>query len=181
MKKHTNLLLILAFLLVNTLTGFYGYHSGYQDSQNDVFRHSGIQALDSCIRTPENLLEIVNRERAAVDLHPLTMNDKLTESAQWKAQYLFDNDYWDHDLPDEEWWEIIGRVGYAERFSVGENLARDTWCNDEVVALWYDSRPHRAVMFDSSYQEIGFGRVHGFVVAHFGVNHDAEEGAKNGE
>ena len=63
--------------------------------------------------TPENVLTLVNIERHAVGLPPLSMNDDLTRAAQTKLVDMFRNDYFAHTAPNGTTpWFWIEQSGY---------------------------------------------------------------------
>lgn len=105
--------------------------------------------------SPEQIVELTNKERAKVGLSEVQVDPKLTQAAINKAEYMFSKNYWAHTAPDgTEPWKFVNDSSYKYRFA-GENLARDFATADTVVAAWIDSPSHRDNLLSSRYQDIG--------------------------
>jgi len=122
------------------------------------------------------LLSLTNQSRSANGLSGLTLNGKLNNSAQSKAQHMVSNNYWAHVAPDgTQPWYFFEAAGYDYR-SAGENLAYGFANSNATHQGWMNSSTHRDnIMGD--YTEVGFGFVNGsdfqgnentVVVAHYG-------------
>lgn len=121
--------------------------------------------------TVDELLRLVNEERAKVGVAALVLDERLNQSAQKKADDMVKNNYFAHVSP------VDGRQGYTYIFDVmpeckeGSENIRD---NDEHIntsheafKAWTDSAPHHRAMVDSSYAKTGFGISGDRVVEHF--------------
>ncbi|MEI6144135.1 MAG: CAP domain-containing protein [Candidatus Berkelbacteria bacterium] len=110
--------------------------------------------------TPENIINIVNQERAANGLNPVKMNSELQDAAVAKSRDMIYRNYFDHYAFGETPWMFILRAGY--NYSVaGENLAKGFSSSEGVVSAWMNSPAHRANILNPNYQEIGVGVVKG--------------------
>jgi hypothetical protein len=125
----------------------------FQTPGNVLGFASSISASDVVIQT--------NQQRAGGGLGALTVNSRLNEAAQAKAQHMFSNQYWAHIAPDGTTpWAFFKRAGYG--YSVaGENLARDFDNTGDMVGAWMASPSHRANIMNSRYTEIGVAVVNG--------------------
>jgi hypothetical protein len=133
-------------------------------------------SLYSSAITPTNIISLTNATRENLGLEKLSENDKLSISAQMKAEDMLENQYFAHTSPNGVTpWSWFGEVGYKYRFA-GENLAVYFTEAEDVHAGWLASPTHKANIVDTRYAEIGVGVAQGnyngypaiFVVQHFG-------------
>src|SRR3989344_1723893 len=108
------------------------------------------------------LLVLVNNERTARGLAPLTLNPQLSDAARRKAADMLEKNYWAHFAPDGSTspWGFIRAAGY-NYVNAGENLARGFADSSSTVNAWMSSEPHRANILASKYNDIGFAIVPG--------------------
>lgn len=107
--------------------------------------------------TTYSLLENTNRERMQHSQSALTLNTKLTQAAQAKANDMVARNYWSHNTPDgQEPWVFINNAGYAYD-AAGENLAYGFDSSSQTVTAWMNSPEHRKNLLNSKYKEVGFG------------------------
>jgi uncharacterized protein YkwD len=115
------------------------------------------------------VIELVNIEREARNLHPLSYNEELTLAARLHSQDMGDQDYFDHtSLDGREFYERIADAGYDYQIS-GENIAAGYPTPEAVVDGWMNSDGHRANILDPDYCDIGVGyaAVHGSDFYHY--------------
>ncbi len=127
-----------------------------------------------------DIVEETNKQRVAEGLPPLSINDKLSESAEIKVDDMVLYQYFEHASP------ITGagvsdlgtKVGY-QYVVMGENLALGNFVSaKDIVDAWMNSPGHRANILNSKYQEIGvsvkYAKYEGknvwFAVQHFGTS-----------
>ena len=106
------------------------------------------------------ILELVNRERAANKLSPLRLYPPLQVASHWMAQDMAANEYMDHT--DHEGRELEGRLTafeYGDYMSAGENVAAGQTSAAEVMASWMASPGHRSNILSPDFCEIGIGYV----------------------
>lgn len=116
-----------------------------------------------------------NYARAQNGLGGLTLNSKLSTSAQLKANDMITKNYWAHVAPDgTQPWYWFGQAGY-DYTNAGENLAYGFSTSDATITGWMNSAGHRANIL-GNYQDVGFGIANGenyqgaqntVVVAHY--------------
>lgn len=122
--------------------------------------------------TVEELLRLVNEERARVGVKPLKLDPLLNKSAQYKAQDMIDRNYFAHKAPGTD---RNNGLDYAEQLGVdcvyiSENISwADKGENTSESAMigWMNSKPHREALQDSRYESTGIGISGNKIVQHF--------------
>jgi Cysteine-rich secretory protein family len=107
------------------------------------------------------VIELVNAEREARDLRPLSYNQELTVAARRHSQDMGDRNYFDHTAPDGTpdgipFYERITAAGYNYQ-TCGENIAAGYATPEAVVDGWMNSDGHRDNILDPDYCDIGVG------------------------
>ncbi len=122
------------------------------------------------------LVELLNSDRRAVNLNELTVNPKLVEAAQLKANDMAAKGYFSHTTPEgHNSWYWFKKVGYDFEYA-GENLAVDFSESADVERAWMQSPTHRANILQQHFTEVGIatavgtyqGRTTVFAVQMFG-------------
>lgn len=107
----------------------------------------------------QQVVDLVNKERAAAGLSALKVNTKLAGVAEKKAEDLRDRNYFDHQSPTYgSPFDMMKQFGITYT-SAGENIAKGQKTPAEVMNGWMNSPGHRANILNSSYTEIGVGYV----------------------
>ncbi|MGF1662564.1 MAG: CAP domain-containing protein [Kineosporiaceae bacterium] len=105
----------------------------------------------------QEILDLVNGERAAAGCDALVLDEALTLAAQGHADDMQANDYFSHESQDgRSVADRVTEVGYDYR-TVGENIARGQGSAEEVMAAWMDSAGHRANILDCDFEDLGVG------------------------
>ena len=108
------------------------------------------------------VVALVNQERAAYGLSPLTLSADLSDGARLKSQDMRDNRYFDHNSPTYGTpFEMMGSLGITYR-AAAENIAMGYRTAKAVVDGWMNSPGHRANILSDKYTEIGVGHVDGY-------------------
>ncbi|MBX4198757.1 hypothetical protein KW800_00545 [Candidatus Parcubacteria bacterium] len=126
-----------------------------------------------------SILNLINIERAKAGLSAVTMNTKLSQAAQMKADDMLSQGYFEHIGPDgKDPWSWYAKVGYDWSWA-GEILAMNTNTESDtaIIEAWMQSPAHKAIIMDSRYTETGIGMAVGiyqgkstlFVAEEFGV------------
>ena len=103
----------------------------------------------------KKLIELTNIEREKKGLSKVVENEALDKAAKLKAANMFSENYWAHFAPSGKTpWDFILGAGYRFTFA-GENLAKNFYSSDEVVAAWMASPTHRDNLLNSNYKDIG--------------------------
>lgn len=130
--------------------------------------------------SPDLLLQQTNAERAKAGLNPLVLDNRLNQSAQAKADDMYENNYFQHNNP------ITGKHGYdwindtglkCKPGSPAENQQKDgsTHPMDAYHIVsdpkpgggFMSSKPHREAMLNPGIDIVGFGIRGNLVVEHF--------------
>ncbi len=119
-----------------------------------------IPTTDSSVLSyEEEVVRLVNKERAARGLRPLTYNWELSRVARYKSQDMKDNKYFSHTSPTYGTpFQMMKSFGIAYR-TAGENIARGQKSPEAVVNAWMNSSGHRANILNKSFTQIGVGYV----------------------
>ena len=108
-------------------------------------------------RVRRELLEAVNRERAAHGLEPLRAQPLLERAAQAHADDMLARRFYGHASPEGAMAsDRVRLAGYHAR-SVGENVARGQASVKEVMEDWMASPEHRRNILGASFRDAGFG------------------------
>ncbi|MDA8235921.1 CAP domain-containing protein [Desulfotomaculum nigrificans] len=105
----------------------------------------------------QQVVDLVNQERAKYGLKPLTAKQDLTSVAQLKAQDMYQNRYFDHTSPTYGTpFDMMRKFGISYT-AAGENIAMGQKTAAQVVQDWMNSPGHRANILNANYNEIGIG------------------------
>lgn len=107
----------------------------------------------------QEVIRLVNAERAKYGLAALTEDVSLTRTARMKSQDMHDNRYFDHNSPIYGTpFQLMKSQGVTYR-TAGENIAMGYATPQAVVSAWMNSSGHRANILNASYTRIGVGYV----------------------
>ena len=107
----------------------------------------------------QEVIRLVNVERAKKGLKALTYDWQLARVARYKSQDMKDNRYFSHTSPVYgSPFQMMKSFGITYR-SAGENIARGQVTPQAVVNAWMNSSGHRANILNASYTHIGVGYV----------------------
>ena len=105
------------------------------------------------------VVTLVNQERAKAGLAPLKINTKLAGVAERKAEDLRDKNYFAHNSPTYgSPFDMMKQFGITYT-SAGENIAKGQKTPTEVMNGWMNSPGHKANIMNANYTEIGVGYV----------------------
>lgn len=106
----------------------------------------------------DEVLQIVNAERAKEGCGPVTSNDLLATAAQRHSADMVSRDYFSHtSLDGTDPGDRITAVGY--RWSTyGENIAKGQRTPADVMEAWMNSPGHRANILNCAFKEMGIGK-----------------------
>ena len=119
-----------------------------------------IPETDVSVRAYEQeVVRLVNAERAKHGLAALTEDWELSRVARYKSQDMHDNRYFAHNSPTYGTpFRMLRAFGLSYR-TAGENIAMGYAAPAAVVAGWMNSEGHRANILNSAYIKIGIGYV----------------------
>lgn len=113
----------------------------------------------------QEMLELVNQERAKVGAAPLKLDERLNASAQEKADDMQNRDYYDHKSPDgiEGYSLVFKHIPNRCRYA-SENLAKVSTTDSKfgssrfTIDNWmHSTKGHREAILDAKYSLVGFG------------------------
>lgn len=113
----------------------------------------------------QEMLELVNKERAKVGAAPLKLDERLNASAQEKADDMQNRDYYDHKSPDGiEGYSLVFKHMPSRCRYASENLAKVSTTDNKfgssrfTIDNWmHSTKGHREAILDSKYSLVGFG------------------------
>lgn len=111
---------------------------------------------------PQEILELVNQERARIGVAPLVMDENVQKSAQLKADDMEAKGYRQHNIPGlgdmytQEMYYLIYQQAKCtmsgENWTAGANISSRGAFN-----WWMNSESHRKAIQDPKYTKIGIG------------------------
>jgi len=108
----------------------------------------------------QQMLNLVNQERAKAGLQPLKADLELTKVARLKSQDMINKNYFDHNSPTYgSPFQMMKQFGITYR-TAGENIAGNQSVERAHTALM-NSQGHRANILNSQYTHIGIGIQNG--------------------
>lgn len=108
----------------------------------------------------QQMLNLVNAERAKNGLAPLKINMNVVKVARVKAQDMISNKYFSHNSPTYgSPFDMMKHFGITYR-TAGENLAGAPTVNSAHTNLM-NSSGHRANILNGNFKEVGIGIVDG--------------------
>lgn len=103
------------------------------------------------------VLRLVNVERAKQGLSALQMDESVRNVARVKATDMYKNRYFDHTSPTYGTpFEMLKKYGISYR-AAAENIAKGQKTPQQVVNSWMNSSGHRANILNAKYTHIGIG------------------------
>lgn len=104
------------------------------------------------------VLQLVNDERTARGVDPLTHNQTLEDQAEQYVCEMIFHDFFAHDNPvtGTSLQDRSDEFGYDYSY-IGENLAAGQRAPVEVIRDWMLSEGHRANILDTGFTEAGVG------------------------
>ena len=147
MSRTATLVLLLAALI---LPAFHSTAQAAPTGPRKTPRRSTIVA---------RIIDLVNTERLAAGLPPLTVSTPLVLEAQRFSAVQADMGTLSHRGNDGTTaGQRLTNAGYSWSF-YGENLAAGQTTADDVVSAWMNSPDHRANMLSPKATEIGVGHT----------------------
>ncbi len=158
LKRRFSITGLPLVVLLATLTGCFSAGPAPGDAEGAAPPEEAARCitLDEADRLADQVMQLVNLERAAVELPPVVRNETLEAIAAGYACRMIEEEFFGHLDP------LTGR-GPGERavagkyafYSVGENLAAGQKTAADVMKIWMESPPHREIILDSKWKEVG--------------------------
>ncbi|MET3937571.1 putative YkwD family protein [Paenibacillus sp. PvP094] len=103
----------------------------------------------------QQVLDLVNQERAKTGLSSLSRNEELSNVAMVKAQDMYNHSYFDHNSPTHgSPFDMMKEFGITYN-TAGENIAKGQTTPTQVMKEWMNSPGHKANILNNSYTHIG--------------------------
>lgn len=117
-----------------------------------------IPQVSQAVRAYEQeVVRLVNAQRAQNGLKPLAENWELSRVARYKSADMASRRYFSHESPTYgSPYQMMRSFGISFR-SAGENIAYGQRTPAAVVNAWMNSSGHRANILSASYTQIGVG------------------------
>ncbi|WP_042165595.1 CAP domain-containing protein [Paenibacillus gorillae] len=115
----------------------------------------------------QQVVDLVNQERAKAGLSPLAVDSLLTKVATEKARDMDVNHYFSHTSPTYgSPFDMMKQFGVTYSYA-GENIAAGQRTPQEVMTAWMNSPGHRANILNANFKKIGVGFVNNQWVQEF--------------
>ena len=120
---------------------------------------SSSSGLTDDLSYEEQVLVLVNKQRAANGLSGLTLSAGITNIARAKSQDMHDKNYFSHTSPTYgSAFDMLKDANITYR-AAGENIAKGYATPEAVVIAWMNSTGHRANILNKNYTQLGVGYV----------------------
>lgn len=109
----------------------------------------------------EEVLSLVNAERAKAGVRPLVLDWQLSRVAKTKSEDMAGNHYFSHQSPTYgSPFDMMKKFGISYK-TAGENIAEGQRSAAEVMNSWMNSPGHRANILNGSFTNLGVGYAEG--------------------
>ncbi|MBP0965522.1 MAG: hypothetical protein J5999_09580 [Oscillospiraceae bacterium] len=113
----------------------------------------------------EHMLALVNQARAEHGASSLSLDSKLCDAANKRAQEIATK--FSHTRPDgRDCFTVLDEYGISY-YGCGENIAAGSSDANSIFNMWMNSSGHRANILNSSYRYIGIGKYGNYWVQLF--------------
>ena len=115
----------------------------------------------------QQVVNLVNAERAKAGLKPLKSDWELARVARFKSEDMRDNRYFDHNSPIYGTpFQMMKSFGINYR-SAGENIAAGQTTAESVMKAWMNSPGHKKNILSPNFTHIGVGYAKGGSYGHY--------------
>lgn len=122
-----------------------------------------------------DLIQKTNLARLQYSISALGLFNPCMLMAQEQVRYMAKTGIYDHERPDETFYERSKRFGCIG----GENIVYGTKTVDETITIWMNSPSHRKNMLNPRFLSIGVGYYQGYWAQCFSyIEGDADADAK---
>nr|WP_275983461.1 CAP domain-containing protein [Paenibacillus hamazuiensis] len=118
----------------------------------------------------DQVVALVNQERANAGVKPLVVDQALAAMALDKAKDMYNNHYFDHTSPTYgSPFDMMNSYGISYTYA-GENIAMGQKTPQEVMNAWMNSPGHKQNILSPNYTKIGVAYYNGEWVQEFIAN-----------
>ncbi|HET7578206.1 MAG TPA: LysM peptidoglycan-binding domain-containing protein [Bacillales bacterium] len=134
---------------------------GHSTTSNTNSSSSSSSKSGALSQYEQEVVNLVNQQRAKHGLQPLKVTTNLSKMADVKAADMRDHNYFSHTSPTYgSPFDMMKQFGISYSYA-GENIAAGQRTPQEVMNAWMNSPGHRANILNSHYTYIGVGYVQG--------------------
>ncbi|WP_420818431.1 CAP domain-containing protein [Paenibacillus ginsengarvi] len=147
-----------------------GNQAGTGQTGNGSASENGGDTTTTASAYADQVVSLVNQERAKAGLSPLASDPALTNMALDKAKDMYNNNYFDHTSPTYgSPFDMMRSYGIHYSYA-GENIAKGQRNPQEVMNAWMNSEGHRANIMSPNFTKIGVAYYNGEWVQEFIAN-----------
>jgi len=158
LKARPFIVTFQAFLLAPLAAGCFSTvpADGQQDAALGKAAATPCLTPEEAERMADQVLQLVNLERAERNLQPVVVDERLTKVAEDYACRMASESFFGHhdpltgDGPAKR--AVAGRYRF---YSVGENLAAGPETPADVMKAWMKSPSHRDIILDPTWRDVG--------------------------
>lgn len=152
-------LIVVSTLLIRTKIGLdlENQSLGYQQSIIKVVKASKYEYGPP---DPEEMLELINQERARAGVAPLVIDESVQKVAQMKADDMNARGYFQHNILGTDYTLTVEMyvIMNSRCKSSSENIYKYALGTSQRAFNWWkNSKPHYEAMKDPKYTHTGFG------------------------
>ncbi|WP_240620126.1 SafA/ExsA family spore coat assembly protein [Peribacillus acanthi] len=115
----------------------------------------------------QQVVNLVNQERAKVGLPALKSDWELARVAKYKSEDMRDKNYFDHNSPTYGTpFQMMKSFGISYSYA-GENIAAGQTTAQAVMTAWMNSPGHKANILSKNFTYIGVGYAKGGSYGHY--------------
>jgi uncharacterized YkwD family protein len=115
----------------------------------------------------DQVVSLVNEQRAEAGLQPLTVDQPLADMALDKAKDMYSNNYFSHTSPTYgSPFDMMEDYGIPFSYA-GENIAMGQRTPQEVMTAWMNSEGHRENILNPNFTKIGVASYNNYWVQDF--------------
>lgn len=154
MKCKKTLTALIALALFGNVAGTPNFVNA-QNNLNMPVKINLSNSNESVAKTyAQEVLRLVNIERANHGVAPLRLSDNLTSGATIRANEI--SKFMSHTRPNGQKFYTVFNDSEGQ-YTMGENIAAGYDSPEAVVKGWMNSPGHRANILNSDYEELGVG------------------------
>ncbi|MFC3773077.1 CAP domain-containing protein [Paenibacillus sp. GCM10012303] len=157
-------------LVIPGTGSWYGGGNGSGDGNGGGTGQGTGSGADTSTPYADQVVTLVNQERAKAGLKPLANDPALTAMAMDKAKDMYNNNYFDHNSPTYgSPFDMMRSYGIRYTYA-GENIAKGQRNPQEVMNAWMNSPGHRQNIMSPNFTKIGVAYYNGEWVQEFIAN-----------
>lgn len=157
MKKWQKLVIVIA-VIVGIGVNLAAHNSNRTTVSVPQVTVGAVKPVEPKIYTVDELLAEANRLGAEKGVAPLIIDERLNQSAQWKADDMKEFKYFGHVRDGYHGYQKVYELTGTECSYASENIEKQgIEYTSSPFAWWITSKPHYAAIVDSQYEITGFG------------------------